>query len=489
MKRFCFLSLLALSSCMVGPDYHKPKLDTAPAYKTASGWVQAVPDDGAPKGDWWTSFNDPVLNQMEPQVAVNNATVKADYYAYMQAAAEVREAQGQLFPTLGLTGTANRDSAARSSGSSSGSSISTSSNFNTGPSTSGTFEGEASWVPDIWGKIRRQVQENSTAAQVSAADLANATLSTQAALASDYVDLRTADASIALFQQTVAADQRSLQITENQAAAGTAAPSDVITARTALEGAQASLINAGAGRAQFENAIAVLTGQMPEGFAIPPGGQIATVPVAPAGVPSTLLERRPDIAAAERNMAEQNAAVGVAVGAYYPDITLSALGGYSADPIGGLFSVSHALWSLGTDATETLFEGGVRSAAVTAAEDSYDAAEENYRATALSAFQNVEDDLSNLKIFAQQAQVQDQAVADATRATQIALNQYQAGTANYTTVVTAQVTQLQDQQAALSIQQQRLLAAVALYQDLGGGFTEASLPSAAQLQAGLPFAP
>jgi NodT family efflux transporter outer membrane factor (OMF) lipoprotein len=484
MKRFCFLSLLAWSSCMVGPDYHKPKLDTPPAYKTAPGWVQAAPDDGAPKGDWWTSFNDPVLNQMEPQVAVNNATVKADYYAYMQAAAVVREAQGQLYPTLGLTGNANR-----ASGSSSGSSTTSSGNFSSGPSTSGTFEGQASCVPDIWGKIRRQVQENSAAAQVSAADLANATLSTQAALASDYVDLRAADASITLFQQTVTAYQRSLQITENQAAAGTAAPSDVITARTALEGAESSLINAGAGRAQFENAIAVLTGQMPEGFAIPPGGQIATIPVAPAGVPSTLLERRPDIAAAERNMAEQNAAIGVAVGAYYPDITLSALGGYSADPIGGLFSASHALWSLGADATATLFEGGVRSAAVTAAEDSYYGAEENYRATSLSAFQNVEDDLSNLKIFAEQAQVQNQAVADATRATQIALNEYEAGTANYTTVVTAQVTQLQDQQEALSIQQQRLLAAVALYQDLGGGFTQASLPSAAQLQAGPPFAP
>lgn len=484
MKRYCFLSLLALSSCMVGPDYHKPKLDTPAAYKTAPGWVQAAPNDAAPKGEWWVSFNDPLLNRLEPQVVVNNATVKADYFAYMQAAALVKEAQGSFFPTLGLTG-----SATRASGSSSGSSTSSSGNISSGPSTSGTFEGQASWVPDIWGKIRRQVQENTASAQVSAADLANATLSAQAALATDYVDLRTADASITLYQQTVVAYQRSLQITENQAAAGTAAPADVITARTALEGAQSSLIAAGAARAQYEHAIAVLTGQLPENFAIPAGTQIPDVPLAPPGVPSTLLERRPDIAAAERTMAEQNAAIGVAVGAYYPDITLSALGGYSADPIGGLFSVSHALWSLGADASETVFEGGIRSAAVSAAGFAYNEAEETYRGTVLAAFQSTEDDLSNLTIYAAQAQVETQAVADAGRAVQIALNEYQAGTAAYTTVVTAQVTLLQAQQTVLSIQQQRLLAAVSLYQDLGGGFTATDIPSAAKLQAGLPFAP
>lgn len=480
MKRLVFAPLLALSACMVGPDYHKPHMDVPAAYKTAPGWVQAAPNDSAPKGDWWAGFNDPLLNKLEPQVVVNNATVKADYFAYMQAASLVKEAQGSLFPTLGLTGSATRTSG--SSGSASG-------RFYSGPSTSGAFEGQASWVPDIWGKVRRQIQENTAAAQVTAADLANATLSTQATLATDYVDLRAADASITLFQQTVAAYQRSLTITENQAAAGTAAPSDVITARTALEGAESSLINAGAGRAQFEHAIAVLTGQLPENFAIPAGAQIPDVPQPPVSVPSTLLERRPDIAAAERNMAEQNAAIGVAVGAYYPDLTLSALGGYSADPIGGLFSVSHALWSLGADASETVFEGGIRGSAVSAAGFAYNEAEENYRGTVLAAFQSTEDDLSNLQIYASQAQVEAQAVADAQRAAQIALNEYQAGTAAYTTVVTAQVTLLQAQQTALSIQQQRLLAAVGLYQDMGGGFTPAGVPSAAKLQAGLPFAP
>ena len=482
MRRLCFLSLLALSSCMVGPDYHKPAMQVPAAYKTEPGWVKAAPDAAGPKGEWWTAFNDPLLDKLEAQVAVNNATVKADYYAYMQATALVREAQGSFFPTIGLSGNATR-----ASGSSSGSSTSSSGFINAGPSNSGTFEGSVSWAPDIWGKIRRQVEENSANAQVSAADLANATLSLQATLAQDYVDLRTQDATIALYKQTVAAYQRSLQITENQLAAGTATPADVITARTQLEGAQSQLIAAGAARAQYEHAIAVLIGQMPENLSIPPGQQIPDVPLAPVGVPSTLLQRRPDIAAAERAMEAQNAAIGVAVGAYYPDLTLSALGGYSADPISNLFNVSSSLWSLGAAASENLFEGGIRSASVTAAKDAYYQAVENYRGTVLAAFQSAENDLSNLKIYAAQAHVQNRAVADAARAVQIALNEYQAGTQAYTAVVTAQVTLLQDQQSALTIQQQRLLAAVGLYQDLGGGFTAASLPSKAQLQAGLPF--
>ncbi|MBB5371803.1 efflux transporter outer membrane subunit [Acidocella aromatica] len=473
MKWLSVLGALALTGCMVGPDYHKPALPVPTAYKTAPGWVAAKPEDGAPKGAWWGVFNDPVLNQLEPQVAVNNATLKADYFAYQQAIQIVQAERGSLFPSLGLTGSATRQFG--SSG--------------VGPSTSGTFEGSASWTIDIWGKIRRQVQGDVAAAQVSAADLANATLSVQAALAADYVDLRAADAAIVLYQQTVTAYQRSLRITENQAAAGTAAPSDVLTARTALEGAQSQLINAGAARAQYEHAIAVLTGHAPAELSIPAGGQIANVPVTPPGVPSTLLERRPDIAAAERTMAEENALIGVQVGAYYPDITLSALGGYAANPITGLFDTSSALWSLGADVSETVFEGGIRAADVKAAEYAYDQSVETYRQTVLNAFQGVENDLSNLTIYEQQAAVQEQAVADAARAVQIALNEYKAGTVAYTTVVQAQVTLLQDQQSQLAIQQNRLLASVALFQDLGGGFSAADLPSAEQIQAKLPFAP
>jgi NodT family efflux transporter outer membrane factor (OMF) lipoprotein len=327
------------------------------------------------------------------------------------------------------------------------------------------------------------------AAQVSAADLANATLSEQALLATDYFDLRGADALITLYRQTVAADQRSLQITINQYNAGVAAESDVITARTQLDGAQAALISVGEARAQYEHAIAVLVGHAPAELTIPPGTLTSNVPVPPPGMPSLLLQRRPDIAAAERTMQEENALVGVAVGAYYPDLSLSALGGYSADPIGGLFNVSNALWSLGADATGTLFQGGTRSATVQAAEFAYDESVANYRQTVLTAFQDVENDLSNLRILAQQAQAEQAAVTDAAKAVQIALNEYEAGTVAYTTVATAQLTLLGDQQAALTVQQDRLLASVSLFEDLGGGFTMNKLPSAVQLQQKLPFAP
>jgi NodT family efflux transporter outer membrane factor (OMF) lipoprotein len=330
-----------------------------------------------------------------------------------------------------------------------------------------------SWTPDIWGKIRRQVEGDVAAAQVSAADYANATLSAQAAVATDYVDLRASDALVDLYRQTVAADTESLRITRNQAAAGVAAPSDVLTAQAQLDGAQAQLINAGVARAQYEHAIAVLVGRAPADFGLAPGAQMAVVPVAPVGVPSTLLQRRPDIAAAERAMAEANAQVGVAEAAFYPDISLSALGGYAADPVGGLFSVSNSLWSLGVSGSETLFEGGTRGAAVAAARDAYDASVQSYRQSVLTAFQDVEDDLSDLRILAQQAVVEARAVADAQAALTIALNEYEAGTQPYTTVVTAQLTLLGDQEAQLGVRQDRLLASVALYQDLGGGFDAA----------------
>jgi NodT family efflux transporter outer membrane factor (OMF) lipoprotein len=480
MRVVSVLGLLALGGCMVGPDYSKPVLAVPAGYKEAKGWVQAAPADAAPKGVWWTAFGDADLNKLEPLVAVNNQTLAADYAAYEAAGALVQETRGGLFPAVGLTGSATRQGQGSSGANTS---------FSRGPATSGTFEGSVDWTPDIWGKIRRQVEGDVDAAQVSAADLANARLSAQASLASDYIDLRGSDSLITLYQQTVAADQRSLQITQNQFNAGVAAPSDVITARTQLDGAQAALINAGEARAQYEHAIAVLVGHAPDDLTIPPGALMQTVPQAPVAVPSVLLQRRPDIAAAERTMAEENAQIGVAVGAYYPDLSLSALGGYSADPIGGLFSVSNALWSLGASASGTLFEGGTRSAAVQAAEFKYDQSVATYRQTVLTAFQDVEDDFSNARILAQQAQAEGAAVRDATRAVQIALNEYEAGTQPYTTVVTAQLTLLGDQESQLSVQQDRLLAAVSLYEDMGGGFDAAQLPTAAALQQKLPFAP
>lgn len=457
MKRNVIFGFLLLSSCMVGPDYHRPAIHVPVAYKAAPGWVRAEPEDATTKGPWWKNFDDPLLDQLESQVAVNNASLAADYYAYQQAVALTREARGGLFPSLSLTSGATR---ARQDG---------------GLGTSGDFEGQASWSLDLWGKIRRQVQSDAAQAQVSAADLANATLSAEAQLASDYVYLRSADENIALLKQTVLAYQQSLNITRNKYAAGTVSQADVITAQTALDGAQSSLVAEYAVRAQYEHAIAVLMGHAPAEISIPPGPQITMIPIPPPQVPSILLQRRPDIAAAERQMAVENALVGVADAAFYPDLSLSALGGFAANPITGLFNASDTLWSLGTTATVDIFTGGTHAQAVAAAKAGYMESVETYRQTVLTAFQQVEDDLSNLQIYAQQAQLQARAVADAKRAVQIALNEYQAGTVDYTTVADAQVTLLSDQQSALLIQQNRLLASIALYQDLGGGFEESDL--------------
>jgi NodT family efflux transporter outer membrane factor (OMF) lipoprotein len=491
MRRFLllgvFIPLAVLGGCEIGQDFRAPTAPIPVAYKEAPkpprGWRAASPADSLPKGNWWKLYGDPDLDKLEPLVAVSNQTLIADYDAYEQSAAIVNETRGELFPTIGLTGSATRSSAegggsgSETSSGTTGPAAAAGPGVDTGPRDTGSFEGSADWTPDIWGKIRRQIEANKAAAQISAADLANATLSEQAALASDYIDLRESDSLITLLTQTVAAYQRSLQITQNQANAGVATPLDVITAQTQLEGAQAALVNAGEARAQYEHAIAVLVGHAPADLSIPPGALMTGVPDIPAGIPSALLQRRPDIAAAERTVAEENALIGVAVGAFYPDLTLSALGGFTADPIGGLFSVSNTLWSLGASATGTLFEGGQRSAAVQAAAFAYDEAVANYRATVLAAFQQVEDNLSDLRILAQQAQLETAAVTDSARAVQISLNEYQAGTQAYTTVVTAQATLLANEQTALSVQQNRLLASVALIQALGGGWQTTDLPN------------
>ncbi len=456
---------LLLAGCTVGPNYHPPSVQVPAKYKELPGWVKAAPADAAPKGDWWTGFNDPLLDRLEPLVVVSNETVKADFANYQQARALVQEAEAQFFPTLGLTGSATRERAQTALGSSA-------------LNSAGTTEGSVSWEPDLWGKVRRDVEEAQATAQESQATLANTTLSEQALLATDIVDIRVEDAQIVLLQQTVTAYKASLQITENQATAGIAAPSDVITARTTLEGAQANLINAGAARAESEHAIAVLVGHSPEDFSIPRSSVIPTLPDIPIGVPSTLLERRPDIAADERAVAAANAAIGVTVAAYYPTITLSAEGGFSGNPIGALFSVANQVWSLGTDASFDLFEGGARSAAVAAADDAYNAAVATYRGAVLTAFQQVEDQLSSLRILAQQQLVADAAVRDAGHGVQLALNEYQAGTQNYTTVTTAQATLLTDQESALSIREQRLIASVSLIEALGGGWSSYDLSGA-----------
>jgi NodT family efflux transporter outer membrane factor (OMF) lipoprotein len=454
-----------LSACLVGPDYHRPSVPVAAGYKELAGWTAATPADAAPKGDWWTDFHDPLIDQLEPMVAVSNQTVRQDFANYQQALAEVKVARSELFPTIGLTGSASR-SGGGTAATSGGNAV-----------NSGTLEGTASWTLDVWGQVRRLIQENAATAQADEATLANATLSEQALLATTIIELRFSDADIDLERQTVDAYRVTLDIVEKQAAAGvtSAPPSAVITARVALETAQANLISFGVARAQYAHAIAVLVGKNPEELDIAHSTGMPTLPAVPAGVPSTLLQRRPDIAAAERIMASQNAAVGVAVAAYYPTLSLSGTAGFTQTPLAGLLHAANHVWSIGASGTETVFDFGKRHAQVEAAKAAYEAAVASYRGTVLAAFEAVENDLSGLRILAEQADALDIAVRDATRGTQIALAEFQAGTVDYTTVSAAQEIQLADQQSALSVRQSRLVDAVSLIADLGGGWSDGKL--------------
>ena len=472
-RHLCIVVTLTalLSACLVGPDYHRPAVPVPGQYRELPGWSRATPQDAAPKGDWWTDFHDPLLDELEPQVAVSNQTVRQDYANYQQALAEVQLARSELFPTIGLAGSASRSKAG--SGTALGAAAA-------GAVNAAALEGTASWTIDLWGRVRRLIEESAATAQADQATLANATLSEQALLASTVIELRLADADIDLERQTVAAYRDSLAVTQHQGDAGISAtpPSAVITARVAVESAEASLIGLGVARAQYAHAIAVLVGRNPEDLDIPHGTVMPTLPDVPAGVPSTLLQRRPDIAAAERTMAAQNAAVGVAVAAYYPTLSLSADAGFSQSPLAGLLHAANHVWSIGAAGSETVFDFGARHAEVAAARAAYEAAVASYRGTVLTAFQNVENDLSGLRILADQAAALDVAVRDAKRGSAIALAEFQAGTVDYTTVALAQESQFADQQNALSVQQSRLLDAVSLIADLGGGWTDGALQDA-----------
>lgn len=466
---------IVVAGCMVGPDYQRPDAPVPPAFKELAGWKPAQPQDDIDKGAWWAIYRDPELDRLERMVEISNQTVKEYEAQYRNAVALVAEARASLFPTVGLTASATR---AGGGGSARGSSGLTSVQ-SAGSSKSGTeytANGNASWEIDVWGRVRRQVESNVAGVQVSAADLANAKLSAQATLATDYFDLRAEDALAQLLHETTDAYRRALRITENQYRVGTSSNADVVTARAQLQSAEAQLIGVGVQRQQYEHAIAMLTGHAPADLTIAPAPLANAVPVSPPGLPSALLERRPDIAAAERQMQAENALIGVQVAAFYPVISLSALGGFAGNPLSQVFNLSHSVWSLGASATETVFSGGARSAAVAAARASYDQSVATYRQTVLTGFQQVEDALSNLRILEQQAAAEAIAVDSARRAVDVMLNEYRAGTIAYTSVITEQTLLLADQQAALSVQQSRLLASVALIEALGGGWSSAALP-------------
>lgn len=447
------LLLLTLCGCVVGPDYVRPSAPTPDTYKELQNWTQARPLDDIDRGAWWSIYNDPLLDELERRVDIGNQNLRAYEAAYRQARAVTLEARASYFPSLSAAGSADRE---RKSGKT---------------ATTKTTDLSVGWDVDLWGKVRRQVESDTAGMEASAAELASVRLAAQAELATDYFELRYQDSLVKLLTETVEAYRRSLTIARNQYAAGAASRSDVITAETNLKTAQSSLIAAGVARAKYEHAIAILIGKPPAGLSVPPGLLTTTVPDVPVQVPSTLLQRRPDIAQAERTMQQQNALIGVETAAYYPSITLSGDLGFSSAG-GALFKFSNRLWSLAASGTETLFDGGKRGAAVEAARASYEQAVANYRETVLTAFQEVEDSLAGLRILAEQAEVQASAVASARDAVRIALNEYKAGTANYTTVVVAQTTALSAEQAALQIMESRMTTNVSLVKALGGGWSE-----------------
>ncbi|MFC5359601.1 efflux transporter outer membrane subunit [Azospirillum himalayense] len=475
-------TLTLLSACAVGPDYERPSAAVPSAYKEAGitpvAFVPPVPsDDGwrpaapglAEAGPWWTVFNDPVLDGLMRRVEVDNQSLKAAEAAYRQAKALSDQARSSFFPILSVSGGADRvgrvGSGDRStSGASSGTGISRSGT----PVTTYDAGLGASWAPDLWGRIRRSVESNDANLQASAADLAAARLSAQAQLATAYVQFRVADERKALLERAIAAYRQSLEIARNRHAVGTATLADVFTAETQVRSTESQLVALGVQRAQFEHAMAVLIGQAPAAFALAPAPLTAAVPAIPPGVPSALLERRPDIAAAERQMAQANAQIGIAESAWYPDVVLSGSLTNSATILPQLLQAPTALWAVGAQVAQTLFDGGTRTAEVELRRAVFDQSVAQYRQTVLTAFQEVEDQLAAQRILAQQAAVQDDAVRLAREAERLTLNQYRAGTLPYSSVLTAQTAALSDEESALSVRQSRLLAAVSLLQALGG---------------------
>ena len=477
MRRLTLMLTLgtALAGCTVGPNYHRPAPAEAPApqFHEVAGWMQATPADSLPKGDWWTALRDPLIDQLEPQVRVANQTVRADYANYQQALAIVGEANATLFPTLGATASATR--ARTSASTAKGPVASVGNQF--------SVEGNASWSPDIWGKVRRQIESDVASAQSSEATLANATLSAQVTLATTVINLRVADANIDLLKQTVAAYEDYLKVVASSVQTGYKlySPLDEANARTQLQTAQSNLLNAGIARAQYVHAIAVLVGKNPEDLDIPHSTSLPSLPAVPVGVPSALLQRRPDIAAAERTMAAQNALIGVAVAAYYPDISLTGAIGSGASAVSQLFKAATSIWSVGASASETLIDFGARKSAVAQARAAYDAAVANYRSTVLSAFQGVEDNLVSLRVLSDQAGVLDKAIGSAAHASDVAHSEYQIGTVDYTAVADAALTEIATRQTALSVQQSRLVASVSLIGNLGGGWSADQLHNARHL--------
>jgi NodT family efflux transporter outer membrane factor (OMF) lipoprotein len=485
MKRIHFLWLPVglLTGCIsLGPNYHRPPVETPPAFKEAAGWKVAAPRDDEPRGNWWDIYKDPDLDALMRQVQISNQNVLLEVARYEQAVDLLGGARAGYFPTLTADVATTRSQNASTSGGGTGAGTTTTTTSNAAAAAGGntvTLDRASlsvSWDIDVWGRIRRTVESNSDAAQASAGDLASALLSAQATLAQSYFQLRVIDLDIGLLERSMDAFQKALDVTQNRYTAGVAQRSDVTQAQTQLESTRAQLLDLGITRATLEHAIAVLIGKPPSALAIARTDRIVDMPDVPLSLPSELLERRPDIAAAERRAASANALIGVAEAAYFPDLTLTGTGGFENTSFSRLFELPNRFWSVGPQLAETLFDGGARKYAKKQAIAVYDQNVATYRQTVLTAFQNVEDDLATLKILAKE-EIAERAAADAAAETlRITENQYKAGTVDYLNVVVAQTASLTAEKAARDITSRALTASVGLQMALGGGWTVDALP-------------
>ncbi len=465
------LSLLAVSACVVGPRYQRPTVDTPPAFKEAEGWTSAAPADELDRGPWWTLFDDAELTSLEADVAAHNQTLAGAEATYRQARALVAEARAAYFPTINL--------AVSTTGAGSFGKTASSGVIQAGQSTGATSQYEIepglTWAPDLWGKVRRQVESARATAQADAATAANTRLSLQTELAADYLQLRATDEEIRLYDKTAKGYEQVLKVSQNQYAAGTQAKSAVLTAQTELYDAQSQIQALQQTRQQLEHAIAVLAGRPPSELTLAPKPFDLKIPDVPVAVPSTLLQRRPDIAAAERAVKAANANVGVAVAAYYPTLTVTASTGLAGNSFGNLFNAKNSAWSLGASAAEPIFEGGLRGATVRAAKAARDQTVAQYRQTVLTALQQVEDELVALRKLEQEDALDRRSSAAADEAEKIVVNQYKAGTAATTDVVVAEQTALTERRNLITAQENRLTAVVTLIEALGGGWNATEL--------------
>src|SRR5271157_404111 len=488
------IAAFSLAGCTVGPKYHTPTATVQPppaAYKElptqvsdADAWKVAQPQDAMLRGKWWQIYNDAELNSLEEQLIVNNQNIKQSFENFMAARTLVAQARAQLFPTVSTAPSYQKARSSANINVKTGSSSSGSGGSTTIPNLQSqlfSLPVSASWEPDLWGKVRNTISAAQYNAQLSAADLENVRLTEQASLAVFYFELRGQDALQKIFDETIEADKKSVELTKARYETGVDDQISLVQAQNALETAQSEGTNLGIARAQFEHAIAVLIGTTPSSFSVPVKPLGAVPPAIPVGIPSQLLERRPDIAASERAMAAANAQIGIAVAAYYPNLTLTGDAGFSSSAIQSLLAWPSRIWSVGTSLSETIFDAGLRRATVQQFVATYNADVAGYRQTVLTAFQQVEDSMAAVRILSKQIQEQLAAEQSAERYLELAKARYYTGVDTYLNVLVAQTTLLSDQQTLASLHTQAMTASVQLIEALGGGWDRSQLPTPAQV--------